>query len=159
MYDCCIAKKKLGFLKSIVFNLPSILQWWYFCWSAVIFCLNLFHGFQDHCCTCFFSGVLNWCLFFRDSLMWKKRRKSKLVLMSKNYEIFIKDISVLKQGIFFCTYTCIFVIKDCTVLNMCLNCREKVDKHKKWMEKLQQKTLIDSYAECYPGWETVHISQ
>lgn len=31
------------------------------------------------------------------------------------------------------------------------DCREKVDKHKKWMEKLQQKTLIDSYAECYPG--------
>lgn len=31
--------------------------------------------------------------------------------------------------------------------------KEKVDKHKKWMEKLQQKTLIDSYAECYPGME------
>ena len=29
--------------------------------------------------------------------------------------------------------------------------RDKADKHKKWMEKLQEKTLIDSYAECYPG--------
>lgn len=68
--------------------------------------------------------------------------------MSKNYEIFIIDILILSQAFYVHIQ---FVIKDCTVLNLCVNCREKVDKHKKWMEKLQQKTLIDSYAECYPG--------
>lgn len=88
MYDSCFTKNKkaVEFLKELSIQTPMHPAMWYFCWSAVNFWLNLFYDFQDHIFTyCFLSDVLNRCLFFRVMLMWKKRRKSKLVLMSKNY--------------------------------------------------------------------------
>lgn len=73
--------------------------------------------------------------------MLRKREKSKIACMYLNKTSF--DLVEDKQFILNLSW-------GKHTLNLDVF-REKADKHKKWMEKLQQKTLIDSYAECYPG--------